>query len=55
MIRVTFKCAHPSVQIEPAQSEPPVCPVCGERQIANTHAPAPRFRGVASGPLIVKG
>ena len=52
MIRVTFKCLHASVAVEAALSEPPVCPVCGERQIANTQAPPPRFRGVGAGPLM---
>ena len=55
MIRVTFKCGHPGVQLEASVDKAPVCPVCGDRQIANTHAPAPKFKGVGSGPVMVKG
>ena len=50
---VTFKCGH-VVEMEDAK-DAPTCQTCGERQIANVKAPPPRFRGVGSGPLMVKG
>lgn len=49
-IRVRFRCGH--VQPWAESPQPPVCAACGERQIGRTFAPAPRFRGVASGPTV---
>lgn len=46
-----FRCGH-SMRVDPDKVSSPVC-ACGERQIARAlNAPAPRFRGVASGPLV---
>ena len=53
MIRVTFKCGHSTALSD--VKDAPICPTCGERQVANVQAPAPVFRGVGSGPLQVKG
>jgi DNA-directed RNA polymerase subunit RPC12/RpoP len=50
---VTFKCGH-AVELDDPK-DPPVCKACGERQIANVKAPAPRFTGACVGPLVVKG
>lgn len=50
---ITFKCGH-SVQMDDVQ-QAPVCKDCGERQISNVNAPAPRFKGACSGPVVVKG
>lgn len=47
-IRVRFACGH-GVEVETG-TETPVCATCGERRIARTTAPAPRFRGIAVGP-----
>ena len=54
MIRIFFKCGHGSESADLAMSQPPVCPECGERQIADVKAPAPKFSGACSGPLVVK-
>jgi hypothetical protein len=48
-MKVTFACGH-AVELKEAGDTPPVCS-CGERQIANVVAPAPRFRGACQGPL----
>ena len=54
MIRVVFKCGHKGVVVEDPIKAPPACPQCGERQIGTVYAPAPKFRGVGSGPLMEK-
>lgn len=50
MIRVTFACGHPAVKVPAEASDPPVCPLCQERQVRSVQAPAPRFRGFVQGP-----
>ena len=51
---LTFACGH-KADVSPEVTEPPVCPVCREARVSRVEAPAPRFRGVATGPLCVKG
>lgn len=51
---VTFACGH-VVQVPREISDSPVCPVCQEHRVSAVVAPAPTFRGVATGPLCVKG
>ena len=51
-ITIRFKCGHSREWAD--GDDAPVCAECGERQIARTVAPPPRFRGVASGPLMQK-
>lgn len=50
---IWFTCGH-ALDLDDV-AEPPVCPQCGERQITNVKAPAPRFTGACSGPVVVKG
>ena len=50
---ISFKCGH-SLDVDDVTNAP-VCTQCGERQISNVTAPAPKFRGACSGPLVVKG
>lgn len=47
---ITFKCGH--VLTVDDVTEAPECQACGERQISNVTAPAPKFRGACSGPLV---
>lgn len=47
MITLTFACGHRQAWDEGGSV---VCATCGERRIARTVAPAPRFRGVVVGP-----
>lgn len=50
-MRVRFVCGH-SVSVDAAKAHSPVC-ACGEQRVARVlDAPLPRFRGVASGPLV---
>ena len=51
-ITIRFKCGHAQAWEDTEQA--PVCRTCGERQIARTVAPPPRFRGAATGPLVQK-
>lgn len=51
-IRVQFRCGHEG-QI-PADAERPSCARCGAVGISRSYAPAPRFVGHASGPLVTK-
>jgi len=51
---ITFACGH-AVTVPREISEPPICPVCRESRVRTVDAPAPTFRGVATGPLCVKG
>ena len=50
-IHIVFACGHRQVWQDEAA---PRCHLCGERQIARTDAPPPRFSGVGSSPLQVK-
>lgn len=51
MVTLRFACNH---VLEIARAETgtarPICPICGERRVRHTAAPAPRFRGVCEGP-----
>jgi hypothetical protein len=51
-IVITFACRHVA-EYGGELTERPVCPVCSEPKIARIKAPAPTFRGAASGPLAV--
>jgi hypothetical protein len=47
---ITFRCGHTATLTDRDQ-EAPVC-ACGERKISRCNAPAPKFRGTASGPHV---
>jgi hypothetical protein len=51
---LTFACGH---QVERAaeQDAAPRCAICQEHRVTRVDAPAPRFRGLCSGPVAVKG
>ncbi len=49
MIEVSFACGH-RLDMETAGGAPPICPQCSERRVAHVKAPAPRFRGIVTGP-----
>jgi hypothetical protein len=49
MIRVRFACGH-EAQMDDRVMDRPACHVCGNTTVARTFAPAPRFRGLCSGP-----
>lgn len=46
-VRLTFACGHAQTWQE---GDAPVCATCGERRVARTAAPAPRFHGTCTGP-----
>ena len=49
-LRVTFRCGH-ELPVSETATAAPVC-ACGETRIVDVQAPAPRFTGVGSGPLL---
>jgi len=50
-IAVTFRCGHRQ-DVPVTVASPPACRVCGERVVARTTAPAPRFTGACRGPCV---
>lgn len=51
---ITFACGHKAT-VSREISDRPRCPQCAETRISHVDAPPPTFRGVATGPLCVKG
>lgn len=51
---IHFACGH-RAEMSAEASEPPRCGVCQESRIQRVEAPAPRFRGACSGPVVQKG
>jgi hypothetical protein len=49
-MKVTFRCGH-TWPVSETQDDRPQCP-CGETKITRCASPAPRIRGVASGPHV---
>lgn len=49
MIRLLFRCGHRGTS---DGTGTPVCPVCGDRQVARATCPPPRITGWASGPYV---
>ena len=47
---IHFACGH-ALTIGDNQQTAPLCVICGESRIQSVQARAPRFVGVASGPL----
>jgi hypothetical protein len=50
-IVVRFQCEHQQTIAE-QDDAPPVCKICGCDRLRRVDAPAPRFTGVAQGPLV---
>lgn len=46
-VRLTFACGHGQAW---SDGQEPRCEQCGERRVSRVTAPAPRFRGVCTGP-----
>jgi len=50
---ITFVCGHGAVEVAD-DTTAPECPQCHETRIARVTAPAPRFTGAVTGPLVAK-
>lgn len=51
-MKVSFKCGHPSIEVERSATAAPQCPQCGERVVTRVTNATPTFRGACQGPLV---
>ena len=51
-MKMRFACGHEATMSEPPTR--PECPRCQEHRVSRVWAPAPRFRGLCTGPSAVK-